>query len=107
MAMVRLSWWAKFTAKINWDDQLVGITHFPQAFRDVETKEIPLFQSPCLKTDLLILLDRLNHPFLRFRHHLSRRQTRKRASGAGSLRGVDGLGETDVVRASKGPHSKT
>jgi hypothetical protein len=35
-------------------------------------------------------------------------QTRQRsASGAGSLRGVDGLGKTDVARASKGPHSKT
>jgi hypothetical protein len=29
------------------------------------------------------------------------------ASGAGGLRGVDGLGQTAVARASMGPHSKT
>jgi hypothetical protein len=31
----------------------------------------------------------------------------EKASGAGGLRGVDGLGQTAVARASMGPHSKT
>jgi hypothetical protein len=34
-------------------------------------------------------------------------RSRKKASGAGGLRGVDGLGQTAVARASMGPHSKT